>query len=306
MSTGSHHHGNFVSWRITGIDNPLRRWRGCFITNCKREVDGDLWKETRLPRLSWKKTGQGRLERESAADLKDVKERLPGHVGIIMDGNGRWAEARGLPRSAGHRQGVKALREVVRACGRLGIPVLTVYCFSTENWERPKEEVDFLMELLLQVLRDETESLHQEGVMIVPIGRLEDLPTPVKREVERAAQLTVGNKRLKLNMAISYGGRLEIVNAVNQLIREASGEESPVIDEQTLAEHLYTAGDPDVDLIIRTGGERRLSNFLLWQGAYAELYFTDTMWPDFTPGEFLEAIADYQKRERRFGRISGK
>ncbi|NMB11103.1 MAG: isoprenyl transferase [Firmicutes bacterium] len=234
------------------------------------------------------------------------KKRLPRHVGIIMDGNGRWAEARGLPRSAGHREGVRTLQDIVRTCGQIGIPVLTVYCFSTENWHRPQEEVDFLMQLLMEVLREELDSLHREGVRIVPIGKLEDLPIVVRKQVEQAAQLTAGNDLLKLNMAISYGGRLEIINAINELVKEAMRDQSLVIDENTLARHLYTAGDPDLDLVIRTGGERRLSNFLLWQGAYAELYFSDIMWPDFTPEDFVAAIVEYQKRERRFGRIPGK
>ncbi|NMB46782.1 MAG: isoprenyl transferase [Firmicutes bacterium] len=243
---------------------------------------------------------------EDTAQIFADPERLPHHVGVIMDGNGRWAEARGLPRSAGHRQGVNALREVVRASGELGIPVLTAYCFSTENWSRPQEEVDFLMELLIEMLGKELASLHEEGVRIVPIGRLEDLPKAVQKQVERAALLTRDNQLLKLNMAISYGGRLEIVHAVNQLLKMARSGTPVVVDEQTLGQQLYTAGDPDLDLIIRTGGERRLSNFLLWQGAYAELYFSDIMWPDFTAQDFVEAIAEYQKRERRFGRISGK
>jgi undecaprenyl diphosphate synthase len=221
-----------------------------------------------------------------------------------MDGNGRWAEARGLPRTEGHRQGVHTLREIVRTCGELGIPVLTAYCFSTENWHRPKEEVNFLMQLILEVLETELDSLKGEGVRIVPIGRLADLPDTVRTQVEKAAELTATNRELKLNLAISYGSRLEIVNAVNQLLERAANGEKLIIDEAAIAKHLYTAGDPEPDLIIRTGGERRLSNFLLWQAAYAELYFSDIMWPDFTPQDFIEAIAEYQRRDRRFGRIS--
>ncbi|NMB24606.1 MAG: di-trans,poly-cis-decaprenylcistransferase [Firmicutes bacterium] len=223
-----------------------------------------------------------------------------------MDGNGRWAEARGLPRSVGHRQGAQALREIVKECGRLGIPILTVYAFSTENWQRPQTEVDFLMELLLEVLKEELDTLHQEGVRIVPIGRLEDLPQPVHEQVMQAAKLTAHNDKLKLNMAISYGGRLEILEAIQELLAKAARGEPVAATEETISQLLYTTGDPDPDLIIRTGGERRLSNFLLWQSAYAELYFSDTMWPEFTPQDFLKALADYQKRERRFGKIRKK
>lgn len=272
----------------------------------KERVDWALWNEIVLPRLSWKKTGKKHRQGEDAVTAIVDTKRLPRHVGIIMDGNGRWAEARGLPRSAGHRQGVRALQDIVRTCGQMGIPVLTVYCFSTENWYRPQEEVDFLMNLLMEVLREELETLHREGVQIVPIGNLEDLPMVVRNQVNQAAELTAGNNLLKLNMAISYGGRLEIIKAVNELLKEARRDESLVVDEEALARHLYTADDPDLDLIIRTGGERRLSNFLLWQGAYAELYFSDIMWPDFAPEHFVEAIVEYQNRERRFGRISGK
>jgi undecaprenyl diphosphate synthase len=269
-------------------------------------VDTVLWKKIVLPRLSWKSPGIRKSQREGAALSIDAGGRLPRHVGIIMDGNGRWAEARGLPRSAGHRQGVQALREIVRVSGKLGISVLTAYCFSTENWQRPQEEVDFLMQLLLEVLSDELESLHEEGVRIVPIGRLEDLPKAVRKQVEQAAKLTAHNQLIKLNMAISYGGRLEIITAIQRLLDAAKTDNSLVLDEATLAQYLYTVGDPDLDLIIRTGGEQRLSNFLLWQGAYAELYFSDIMWPDFTVEDFMEAIRDYQRRERRFGRIPGK
>jgi len=233
-------------------------------------------------------------------------ERLPVHVAIIMDGNGRWAEARGLPRSVGHRQGTESLKEIVKACGEWGIPILTVYAFSTENWRRPQEEVDFLMDLLAEVLRNELETLHKEGVRIVPIGRLDDLPKQVRSKVDEAARLTADNLSLKLNMAISYGGRLEIVDAVQKLLTKAATGEPVIADEELLSQCLYTAGDPDPDLIIRTGGERRLSNFLLWQSAYAELYFSDVMWPDFTPDHLRQALVEYGKRDRRFGGIRRK
>jgi len=262
-----------------------------------------LWKNLALSQLSSKHRKQQRQEREETAP-KLALDRLPKHVAVIMDGNGRWAEARGLPRTEGHRQGVHTLREIVRTCGELGIPVLTAYCFSTENWQRPQDEVSFLMELILEVMETELDSLKNEGVRIVPIGRLTDLPDRVRTQVERAAELTASNRALKLNLAISYGGRLEIVNAVNLLLQRAANGEKLVVDEAAIAAHLYTAGDPDPDLIIRTGGERRLSNFLLWQAAYAELYFTDIMWPDFTPKDFVAALAEYQRRDRRFGRIS--
>ena len=262
-----------------------------------------MWKNFALSQLSSKAHKKKRRQNGDAA-AKLSLDRLPKHVGVIMDGNGRWAEARGLPRTEGHRQGVHTLREIVRTCGELGIPVLTAYCFSTENWHRPKEEVNFLMQLILEVLETELDSLKGEGVRIVPIGRLADLPDTVRTQVEKAAELTATNRELKLNLAISYGSRLEIVNAVNQLLERAANGEKLIIDEAAIAKHLYTAGDPEPDLIIRTGGERRLSNFLLWQAAYAELYFSDIMWPDFTPQDFIEAIAEYQRRDRRFGRIS--
>ncbi|MGI6567194.1 MAG: isoprenyl transferase [Limnochordia bacterium] len=261
-----------------------------------------MWKSFKVSRFFSRTRSNTDTQNEEVA-AKLARDRLPKHVGVIMDGNGRWAAARGLPRTEGHRQGVHTLREIVRTCGELGIPVLTAYCFSTENWQRPKEEVSFLMQLIIEVLETEFHSLKDEGVRIVAIGRLTDLPETVRIQVEKAAELTAANEQLKLNLAISYGSRLEIVNAVQQLIEKAASGEELVIDETAIAQHLYTAGDPEPDLIIRTGGERRLSNFLLWQAAYAELYFSDIMWPDFTPKDFIEAIAEYQKRDRRFGRI---
>lgn len=280
------------------MDSPLKCTRGCFFEHARERVDSNLWKDLIPPWWSRKKV---------ASPLPSQAENgLPHHIGIIMDGNGRWAEARGLPRSVGHRQGSQALREIVKECGRLGIPILTVYAFSTENWQRPQEEVDFLMDLLVEVLTEELDTLHQEGVRIVPIGRLEDLPKSVYDKVMDAARLTAHNDQLKLNMAISYGGRLEILEAIERLLAKARQGESVSVTEETINQLLYTTGDPDPDLIIRTGGERRLSNFLLWQSAYAELYFSDAMWPEFTAQDFLNALADYQKRDRRFGKIRRK
>lgn len=238
------------------------------------------------------------------------RAKLPRHVGIIMDGNGRWARARGLPRSAGHRQGVSSLREIVRVCGDLKIPVLTVFAFSTENWQRPAEEVEFLMELLCQVLEEELDELHRQGVRVVPIGRINELPASVREKVKAAARLTRHNQGLKFNIALNYGGRAEIVEAVRRLLQAYAEQAHAGIDwlikacsEELLSRYMYTGDDPDPDLIIRTGGEHRLSNFLLWQSAYAELWFTDVMWPDFSRAHFLQALAEYQKRERRFGAV---
>ena len=272
---------------------PPQRLEGVLFYHARERVDVVLGKKLVLPWWGRKKN----------TELEVSPKGLPHHVGIIMDGNGRWATARGLPRVVGHRQGAEALREIVRECGRLAIPILTVYAFSTENWQRPQAEVDFLMELLLEVLTDELETLHGEGVRIVPIGQLGDLPKPVRDQVEYAATLTASNENLKLNMAISYGSRQEILKAVESLIDMAVRGELTQVTEMTIAKLLYTAEDPDPDLIIRTGGERRLSNFLLWQSAYSELYFSDVMWPDFTKEEFQKALVDYQKRERRFGKI---
>jgi undecaprenyl diphosphate synthase len=223
-------------------------------------------------------------------------ERIPRHIAIIMDGNGRWAGMRNLPRVAGHKAGVASVRTSVETCARMGVEVLTLYAFSVENWKRPAAEVETLWQLLRVYLRLELAELMRHQVRFGAIGRLNSLPALVQRELASVADRTCGNTGLQLNLAINYGGRAEIVDAARALVEE--GEE---ITEESLAARLYTAGQPDPDLLIRTSGEMRVSNFLLWQIAYAELYVTPILWPDFTRGELLRAVLDYQKRDRRFG-----
>lgn len=231
---------------------------------------------------------------------------LPKHVGIIMDGNGRWAKGRGLPRVAGHNEGVNSVQEVVEFCGEVGISYLTIYTFSEENWKRPGWEVASLMQLLVTTINKQIERLLRQNVQIHTIGHLDKLPVLAKRSMASAVKRTKNNTGLVLNVALSYGGRQEIIDAVKKLAyRVKNGELDPeTIDEQLLADQLYTAGQPDPDLIIRTGGENRVSNFLLWQLAYSELYITKTAWPDFRKFQFLEAVWDYINRERRYGQVS--
>ncbi|HHU31992.1 MAG TPA: isoprenyl transferase [Clostridia bacterium] len=231
------------------------------------------------------------------------KSKLPKHVAIIMDGNGRWAARRGLPRSAGHQAGVESLRSIVEICCELGISILTVYAFSTENWKRPQEEVDTLMNLLTQYLQNEINELHRKNIKINPIGRLDQLPESARKELERAADLTKNNNRLILNLALNYGGRAEIVDAVKVISKKiAAGTLSPaMITEETIAEHLYTRNLPDPDLLIRPSGEYRISNFLLWQIAYTEFWITEVLWPEFNSEHLIKALLDYTNRERRFG-----
>jgi undecaprenyl diphosphate synthase len=233
--------------------------------------------------------------------------RLPAHIAIIMDGNGRWASRRRLPRVAGHRAGVGPVRSTVESCARMGIRVLTLYAFSTENWKRPRAEVDTLWRLLHFYLRKELPDLQENGIRLQAIGRVDALPAHVRSELEAVIDATAGNRRLLVNLAINYSGRVEIVDAINSLIERARHEgnlESLRIDERAIASRLYTSSLPDPDLLIRTSGEMRISNFLLWQIAYAELYVTETFWPDFTRSELLEAVLAYQKRDRRYGGLS--
>jgi undecaprenyl diphosphate synthase len=232
-------------------------------------------------------------------------ERLPGHVAIIMDGNGRWARRRKLPRVAGHKAGVQAVRVTVETCARLGLRALTLYAFSVENWKRPRSEVETLWRLLRIYLRAELPEMHRHDIRFTAIGRLDALPDFVREELDSVIQSTAGNRGLQLNLAINYGGRAELVDAVKALVEEAQ-EREIMIDEAAIAARLYTAGMPDPDLLIRTSGEMRVSNFLLWQIAYAELYVTETLWPDFTRTELLRAILDYQKRDRRFGGLGAE
>ncbi|MCG0277245.1 MAG: isoprenyl transferase [Thermanaeromonas sp.] len=233
------------------------------------------------------------------------RELLPRHLAIIMDGNGRWAVKRGLPRVVGHRAGVETLREIVKACLEWGIEILTVYAFSTENWKRPREEVDTLMELLVEYLQKEADELHRQGVKIGAIGRLYELPEKAQRELMRAKELTARNRKLLLNLALNYGGRAELVDACCAVVRDVLRGKLRVedIDERVLNSYLYTAGLPDPDLLIRTAGEMRFSNFLLWQSAYTELWVTPVLWPDFRREDLLAALHDYARRERRFGGI---
>jgi undecaprenyl diphosphate synthase len=233
--------------------------------------------------------------------------RLPAHVAIIMDGNGRWAKQRNYPRIMGHRAGVNSVRTVVEACAQLGLEALTLYAFSVENWKRPRNEVDGLWRLLRFYLRKEMDSLLRNGIQLAAIGRIESLPDVVQAELQSVIDKTAANRGMRLNLAINYGGRTELVDAVNSMLENARNEgnlDALEITEESIAEHLYTAGQKDPDLLIRTSGEMRVSNFLLWQIAYAELYVTETLWPDFTRRDLLEAICDYQGRERRFGGLT--
>ncbi|HLO04556.1 MAG TPA: isoprenyl transferase, partial [Symbiobacteriaceae bacterium] len=225
------------------------------------------------------------------------------HVGIIMDGNGRWATRRGMPRSMGHRAGVEALRRTIEAAPSVGIEVLTVFAFSTENWKRPKPEVDFIMNLLVEYCRREIDKLNEAGVRLNALGRIDEMPEPQRSEIRRAVELTAGNDRLVVNLAVNYGGRAELVDAFKAMaVKLQAGELDPsAIDEALLGEHLYTKGLPDIDMVIRTAGEMRLSNFLLWQSSYSEIYVSDIAWPDFTGEHLARALESFGCRERRFG-----
>jgi len=234
-------------------------------------------------------------------------QRLPVHIAIIMDGNGRWASRRSLPRVAGHSAGVGPVRSTVESCARLGIQVLTLYAFSVENWKRPRAEVETLWRLLRFYLKKELPELQQNNIRLQAIGRLEALPPQVRAELESVVEATSHNGGLLVNLAINYGGRAEILDAVNGIIANARREgrlDSLYVDEEMFSSGLYTASSPDPDLLIRTSGEMRISNFLLWQIAYSELYVTETLWPDFNRTELLKAILDYQKRDRRYGGLS--
>lgn len=232
-----------------------------------------------------------------------LPEKIPTHVAIIMDGNGRWARARGLPRLAGHRAGVENLRRVIEACVEFGIQYLTIYAFSTENWDRPRAEVRGLINILEDVIDRELKELHEKGVQLRHIGDLDPLRPELQEKVRQAIDLTSDNRKLVLNVAWNYGGRAEIVNAIQRML--ADGLSEGEIDEELVSRYLFTADSPDPDLVIRTSGELRVSNFLIWQSAYAEWYITPTYWPDFGREELLQALRDYSQRERRFGRVPG-
>jgi len=254
--------------------------------------------------LSRKKMTQAQtLLQELPADL--VRERLPRHVAVIMDGNGRWAKRQGLPRIMGHRRGVDALKDLLRCCRDWGVEALTAYAFSTENWGRPLEEVDFLMTLFERVLRQELREMMEENVQIRFVGNLNALPLPLQASIERSMDETKQNQGIKFTVATNYGGRQEILQAARAIASQVQqGLLQPEqIDEALFERHLYTSGICDPDLLIRTSGEMRISNFLLWQMAYAEIYITETLWPDFDRAEFHQALCDYQKRDRRFGKV---
>jgi undecaprenyl diphosphate synthase len=231
---------------------------------------------------------------------------IPTHIAIIMDGNGRWAKKRGLPRIAGHSEGVESVRDTVEACGQLGVKYLTLYAFSTENWKRPKDEVSMLMRLLMRALRDETDKLYQNNVRVHAIGEISSLPNEVQDELFDAIEKTKQNTGLNLFLALSYSGRWDITRAVRHIVADVqAGKVYPdQIDDTIVAEYLSTKGVPDPDLLIRTSGEFRISNFLLWQVAYTEIVISECLWPDFRRKELYAAIENYQKRERRFGMVS--
>ncbi len=234
------------------------------------------------------------------------KEHIPRHVAIIMDGNGRWAEARGLERNAGHREGVEAVKATVRAANELGIPRLTLYSFSSENWNRPKTEVQELMRLLDQYLESEVDEVMRNGIRIQAVGRLDRLPPVVRKRLEEVIERSKDNREMTLVFALSYGGRQEIVDAVRGILKDAEqGKlDAEAIDEKSFAAYLYAPDAPDPDLLIRTGSELRISNFLLWQIAYTEIHAAPVMWPDFRKEHLVEALLDYQDRERRYGLTS--
>ena len=235
------------------------------------------------------------------AKKKEKKlKRVPRHVAMIMDGNGRWALARGLPRLAGHRAGTENLRQVIEACGEFGVEYLTIYAFSTENWGRPVEEVRGLMRILEDVIDRELPELHEQGVQLRHIGKLDQLKPELRQKVLDAIDLTKNNDRLVLNVAFNYGGRDEIIYAIQHMIEKGVRPED--VNEDLVSQYLYTAGVPDPDLIIRTSGELRGSNFLIWQGAYAEWYFTPTFWPNFDRNELRKALEEFSSRERRYGK----
>src|SRR5579871_3713043 len=233
-------------------------------------------------------------------------ERLPQHIAVIMDGNGRWAQKRHLPRAAGHRSGVQSARTVIETCAKLGIPALTLYAFSMENWRRPKAEIDFLMHLLREYLRKEIPTIQRNNIRMLVIGRSDHLPDEVRGDIDRAMEQTAGNTGMTLAVALNYGGRAELVDAFNRILDRVrnNGLASARIDEEMISRFLYTAGLPDPDLLIRTSGEMRVSNFLLWQISYAEIYVTEKLWPDFLSKDLLDAVAAYPKRVR--SRTSGE
>jgi undecaprenyl diphosphate synthase len=234
-------------------------------------------------------------------------ERLPRHIAVIMDGNGRWAQSRHLPRIEGHRRGVASVRSTVEACAKLGIGQLTLYCLSSENWKRPQMELDFLMHLLEQYMIEERRTIMENNLVVDIIGRRDGIPQQVQQEMDRTISLSAGNTGTRLCLAINYGGRVEMVDAVRRIAQRVCDGELTIdeITEDAISQHLYTAGMPDPDLLIRTAGEMRVSNFLLWQISYAELWVTPRCWPDFRPEDLYQALRDFASRQRRFGGLPG-
>ena len=243
-----------------------------------------------------------KTENINRSHLKNV----PKHIAIIMDGNGRWAKERGLPRIAGHREGINSVREITRVCGEIGVKYLTLFTFSTENWNRPKREVKALMTLLLSTIKKEIKELHKNNVKFSTIGDISILPKSTEKGIKEGIELTFNNSGLNLILALNYGSRQEILSAVNNIISDINKKDIEIdsIDENIFSSYLYTNNCPDPDLLIRTSGELRISNFLLWQSAYTEMYLTDTYWPSFRENELFQAILDFQNRERRFGKTS--
>lgn len=260
-----------------------------------------------MKRISLTNKEQTGEDKEKQVELVASGE-LPKHIAIIMDGNGRWAKSRGNIRSYGHKAGVDSVRDITEACAQIGVDYLTLYAFSTENWERPKPEVNALLKLLVHSLRKEADNLNKNNIRLTTIGQLDRFPEVCKHELTEAIELTKDNDRLQLCLALSYSGRWDITEAVKKLAGQVKeGKLDPEeIDDQMISAHLSTAGIPDPDLIIRTSGEYRISNFLLWQLAYSELYITETYWPDFRREELYKAINAFQKRERRFGKVCDK
>jgi len=249
----------------------------------------------------------GPVTAEEAHILKKLDlERLPRHIAVIMDGNGRWAQKRHLPRMAGHRVGTQSARTAIETCARLKVEALTLYAFSVENWRRPKVEIEFLMQLLREYIRNEMPLIQRNNIRMRFLGRPEELPAGVQKDTREATEATAGNTGMVLSIALNYGGRAEIVDAMNAILAERNGHGGATITEEELSRHLYTADLPDPDLLIRTSGEMRVSNFLLWQIAYAEIFVTETLWPDFNRARLLESLVDFQGRERRYGGIDGR
>ncbi len=276
----------------------------CLVLYFLRGWEWLIYMYNRIARLWRQKEPQG----QSGADLEKLLakidwNRMPRHVAIIMDGNGRWANSRGMPRFYGHKAGVESLRDIVRACSEFNIQFLTVYAFSTENWKRPQNEVNVLMDLLVEYLYKEIDELCQEGVKLNPIGKLDELPPGVIEALRMAVERSKFNKGLVLNLALNYGGRTEIIEAVRAIALKVNSGSLSIdqIDVNTVSQHLYTSGQPDPDLLIRPSGDFRVSNFLLWQLAYTEFWHTTVLWPDFRRIHLINAIVEYQGRERRFG-----